>query len=254
MNDPFERRERTSKLNPAISHHSRLCTTVDCATQGTALNRIFAATLAVVAYTALTVATVGVSLAGADAETDARGEVLFELCQQCHGAEGAGMQPFLAPAIAGLDEWYLESQLTKFKAGTRGLHAQDVGGLRMYPMSQWLANPADISAVSGYIAGMKPVLPPSTIVGGDAHKGETTYALCAACHGAEGEGNKVMNSPPLRGMSDWYLLTTLQKFKDGVRGTNAKNPTEMMMRGMALSLTDEQAMKDVIAHIMTLNK
>jgi hypothetical protein len=28
----------------------------------------------------------------------------------------------------------------------------------------------------------------------------------------------------------------------------------MMMRGMAMSLTDEQAMKNVIAHIMTLNK
>jgi cytochrome c553 len=55
-------------------------------------------------------------------------------------------------------------------------------------------------------------------------------------------------------MNDWYLMTTLQKFKDGVRGGNSANPTEMMMRGMAMSLADEQAMKNVIAHIMTLNK
>jgi cytochrome c553 len=196
----------------------------------------------------------GVSPASADSEADARGELLFDLCQQCHGSEGGGTQLFLAPAIAGLDQWYLESQLTKFKAGTRGLHAQDIGGLRMVPMSRWLANTADISAVAGYVAGLKPTSPPTTLVGGDAHKGETVYALCAACHGTEGEGNKQMNSPPLRGMSDWYLMTTLQKFKDGVRGSNAENPTEMMMRGMALSLTDEQTMKDVIAHIMTLNK
>ena len=70
----------------------------------------------------------------------------------------------------------------------------------------------------------------------------------------KGEGNQVMNGPPLAGMNDWYLMTTLQKFKDGVRGGNSANPTEMMMRGMAMSLADEQAMKNVIAHIMTLNK
>jgi cytochrome c553 len=231
--------------------------------QGTALkalNKKFAATLATVAWTLLTVAltalTLGVSKA-ADAANDddgTRGEVLFELCRQCHGAEGEGMELSLAPAIAGLDEWYVESQLTKFKQGVRGLHAQDLGGLRMYPMSQWLANEDDIRAVSSYIAGLARVAPATTLQGGDAHKGEAAYALCAACHGKEGEGIKTMNSPPLRGMSDWYLMTTLQKFKDGVRGGNAKNPNEMMMRGMALSLTDEQAMKDVIAHIMTLNK
>jgi cytochrome c553 len=163
------------------------------------------------------------------------------------------MQLSLAPAIAGLDEWYVQTQLEKFKAGVRGLHAQDVGGLRMYPMSQWLRNAEDITAVAAYVSGMPRTSLASTIEGGDAHKGATAYALCAACHGKEGEGNQTMNSPPLRGMSDWYLLTTMLKFKDGVRGSNAKNPTEMMMRGMALSLADEQAIKDVIAHIMTFN-
>ena len=248
--------------SPQSTHDPRVRTTHanvkfeprNFATQGTALNKKFAATLATVAWSVLTLAVAGVALADADSnsEANARGEVLFELCRQCHGQEGEGRQPFLAPAIAGLDQWYIESQLSKFKAGTRGLHPQDLGGLRMYPMSQWLVNEADISAVAGFVAGLTTAPPVPTIEGGDAHKGEAAYALCAACHGKAGEGNKVMNSPPLRGMSDWYLMTTLQKFKDGVRGGNAENPTEMMMRGMAMSLTDEQAMKDVIAHIMTL--
>ena len=225
-----------------------------------ALNKKFAATLATVAWTLLTVGLTALSpdvskaADAANADDSARGEVLFDLCRQCHGLEGEGMQLSLAPAIAGLDQWYVESQLTKFKEGARGLHAQDLGGLRMYPMSQWLANEDDIRAVSTFVSGLVRVAPPPTLEGGDAHKGEAAYALCAACHGTEGEGNKTMNSPPLRGMNDWYLMTTLQKFKDGVRGSNAKNPNEMMMRGMALSLTDEQALKDVIAHIMTLNK
>ena len=51
-----------------------------------------------------------------------------------------------------------------------------------------------------------------------------------------GEGNQALNGPPLAGMSDWYLLTPLQKFKAGVRGTNPKDPTGALMRPMSLML------------------
>jgi len=214
------------------------------------LTRKVADTIVSAVFAALIVAMASPSLA----EGNQRGEALFDLCKQCHGPDGGGMQLSLAPSIAGLDQWYVETQLEKFKSGARGLHAQDVGGLRMYPMSQWLANAEDITAVSEYVAALPRAPLETTIAGGDADKGAAAYALCAACHGKEGEGNQTMNSPPLRGLSDWYLLTTMQKFKDGVRGTNSKNPTEMMMRGMALSLADEQAIKDVIAHIMSFNK
>ena len=61
-----------------------------------------------------------------------------------------------------------------------------------------------------------------------------------------------MNAPRLAGTSDWYLLSSLQKYKAGTRGSNPANANAMLMRGMALSLTDEAAMKDVIAHIKTL--
>lgn len=212
------------------------------------MNRKLAATIAMVALTVLTLTLAGPTFA----EGNARGEVLFDLCKQCHGDVGEGMELSLAPAIAGLDQWYVDSQLKKFKEGVRGLHADDLGGLRMYPMSQWLVNDADVEAVAEYVASLPRVSPAATVEGGDAAAGETSYALCAACHGKDGEGNQTMNAPPLRGMSDWYLMTTLQKFKDGVRGSNSKNPNEMMMRGMALSLTDEAKVKDVVAHIMTL--
>jgi len=54
-------------------------------------------------------------------------------------------------------------------------------------------------------------------------------------------------------MSDWYLVTSIDKFKAGIRGTNPRNPMAMTMRGMALSLADDQAVKDVVAHIMTFS-
>lgn len=217
------------------------------------MTRKLAATIAMVAWTVLS-ATAPVAHAEGASDLNERGQLLFDLCKQCHGANGEGMQLSLAPAIAGLDKWYVESQLTKFKQGVRGLHAKDLGGLRMYPMSQWLENEQDIAAISEYVASLPKASPAPTLEGGDAQAGATSFALCASCHGKEGEGNQTMNSPPLRGMNDWYLMTTLQKFKDGVRGANPKNPNEMMMRGMAMSLVDEQTMKNVIAHIMTFNE
>jgi cytochrome c553 len=97
-------------------------------------------------------------LAGASAD-DARGEALFTLCAQCHGAAGGGNPAALAPAIAGLDQWYVEAQLAKFRSGVRGMHPQDTGGLRMYPMSLWLASDADAAAVAGYVAGLPAARP-----------------------------------------------------------------------------------------------
>jgi cytochrome c553 len=47
------------------------------------------------------------------------------------------------------------------------------------------------------------------------------------------------------------MLSQLKKFKSGVRG-GANDTAGAMMAGMANSLVDEQAMKDVVAYIRTL--
>ena len=54
--------------------------------------------------------------------------------------------------------------------------------------------------------------------------------------------------------SDWYLMTQLGKFKSGMRGTHKDDVHGQQMRAMSMTLPDEQAMKDVIAFIMTLSK
>lgn len=187
------------------------------------------------------------------AEPDlARGEVLFGLCGQCHGTDGEGSELLLAPAIAGLEPWYVEVEIGKFRSGARGAHPADVAGLRMRPMSRWLTNEADMAAVSAYV-GSLPAVPIEATLSGDAAKGAATYALCSSCHGADGSGNPAMNSPSLIHTSDWYQLTQLENFKRGVRGGPA-DPQGALMRGFATMLADDQAMKDVIAHVMTLRK
>jgi len=187
---------------------------------------------------------------GARAADAARGEELFQLCSQCHGETGAGNALYLAPSIAGLPEWYLLGQLKNFKTGVRGMNPEDTAGLRMYPMSQTLKTDEDIQTMAAYVASLPPQHAAPTLTGGDATRGAKLYQVCVACHGPDGNGNQAVGSPRITGQSDWYLLSTLQKFKAGIRGTY---PNAVIMRGMAGTLTDEQAMKDVIAYIQTLS-
>lgn len=190
----------------------------------------------------------------ANAEDNARGKLLFQLCSQCHGDNGEGMALSLAPAIAGLELWSLEAQLRKFQDGARGVHPDDIAGMRMRPMSQWLKTDEDLVAVANYVANLPPTNPEPTLEGGDPKRGETLYVVCRTCHGAKGEGLQPLNAPKLTNQTDWYMQTQIEKFKSGVRGTNPKDATGALMRPMAMSLTDDQAIKDVIAYIMTLSE
>jgi cytochrome c553 len=61
-----------------------------------------------------------------------------------------------------------------------------------------------------------------------------------------------MNAPRLVNTSDWYLVSSLQNFRAGVRGWSSNNSNAQMMRAMSAQLPDEQAIKDVVAYILTL--
>jgi cytochrome c oxidase subunit 2 len=76
--------------------------------------------------------------------------------------------------------------------------------------------------------------------------------VCAACHGANGEGNVAMNAPRLSGQLPWYLERQLHQFKQGVRGTHDKDVFGKVMAPMAATLPDDAAIANVSAYIATL--
>jgi len=190
--------------------------------------------------------------AGAASSQDlARGEQLYSLCSQCHGQSGEGSALALAPSIAGLESWYVEAQLHKFREGSRASHFDDLAGMRMRGMARWLKSEDDVKAVAAYVASLAPVRLVPTL-GGDPAKGAALYAVCAGCHGMNAEGVQAVGGPSLNRVSDWYQLTQLKNYKQGIRGGDPRDVTGSAMRPMALILADDQAMKDVIAHIGTL--
>jgi cytochrome c553 len=196
-------------------------------------------------------ALVALAAAPLAAAAEDRGRELFQLCAQCHGPDGAGDPMALAPAIAGMDEWYVNAQLHKFRSGARGTHFDDLAGMRMRPMALSLLDEENVAAVAAYVSSL-PHTQPKPTLGGDAARGQALYAPCAACHGPDGAGIQALNGAPLRGSSDWYLLRQIQNFRSGVRGTKPEDASGALMRPMSLTLADEQAIKDVIAYITTL--
>lgn len=183
-----------------------------------------------------------------EAIAPAAGKAAYMICSTCHGAEGEGNTALNAPALAGQEDWYLKRQINKFKDGVRGTHADDIYGMQMRPMAMTLTDEAKIDEVVAYIAQL-PAKAPVATLDGDAAKGKAAYMLCQACHGADAEGNAALNAPALQDLPDWYIVRQLQNYKTGVRGTHAKDIEGMQMRPMALTIADEQAMKDLAAFI-----
>ena len=111
-----------------------------------------------------------------------------------------------------------------------------------------------VDLVSAYVASMPPADPAPTLEGGNPETGKAYFAVCVQCHGENARGVLDQFGPPLAGASDWYLLTQLQNFKAGRRGTREGDVTGAKMQPFSMTLPDEQAMKDVIAYIGTLSE
>lgn len=115
------------------------------------------------------------------------GEHLFmNNCAQCHASDGRGSKGF--PNLTDAD-WLYGGSPENIK---RTLVEGRVG--QMPPMAAAVGSAQDIQNVAHYVLSLSDS--PH-----DAHKaalGQTKFAVCAACHGADGKGNQTIGAPNLR--------------------------------------------------------
>ncbi len=90
------------------------------------------------------------------------------------------------------------------------------------------------------------------VAAGNAVAGQAQYAVCAACHGQQGEGVKALNGPKLAGQSAWYLKNEIHAFKNGLRGSHQDDTYGQQMVAMANVLATDEALNNVVAHILSL--
>ena len=82
------------------------------------------------------------------------------------------------------------------------------------------------------------------VAGGDPLAGKEKAAVCAGCHGADGN-SAIGANPRLAGQYESYLYHALRQYKDG-------NRKDILMSGMVANLSD-QDMKDLAAWYASQN-
>jgi cytochrome c oxidase subunit 2 len=80
-----------------------------------------------------------------------RGRSLYESCAGCHGARGEGKASLQAPALAGQTDWYLVTQLERFRSGQRGFSPEDEQGTQMRAAAAVLPDDAAVKDIVAYI-------------------------------------------------------------------------------------------------------
>ena len=180
-----------------------------------------------------------------DSDVGVEGEELFKVCSFCHGTQGQGGPALDAPALTGMEAWYVERQLHNFRNRVRGTHYDDVPGVQMSIVSGMVRNQATIENIAAYIQSMEPGAPPELARGGavagtarpfiwrsqyaalehpanpDIDNGKVIYVkTCTVCHGESAQGDEALGSPKLTDISDWYMERQLLYFRDGLRGAD----------------------------------
>lgn len=183
--------------------------------------------------------------------TSARAGNEFDYCLLCHGSGDNGNYAIRAPKVSGVEPWYLRRQLENFAAGIRGTPAGDAPGHEMAPVASRLREEGQLDAAVAFLATLDSARPSPT-VSGNVAKGRKLYEACAACHGAAAEGNAQLQAPALAARSDWYLVTQLANYRDGLRGADERDTLGAPMRAIAATLPDD-AIADVVAYINTFS-
>lgn len=101
-------------------------------------------------------------------------------------------------------------------------------------------------ATTLFVSGCKPSEQPD-LAAMEAASG--AYKTCAACHGANGEGNPAMQAPSLVNLDTWYLARQLENFRSGVRGSHPKDTQGILMASQAALLADDAAIAAVVRQI-----
>lgn len=119
-------------------------------------------------------------------EAGAIGERLFmNNCAQCHGSDAKGSRGF--PNLTDSD-WLYGGSPEK-------IHESIAGGRMgmMPPMGAVLGTEEDVKNVANYVLSLSG----SSHDAARAGLGKDKYAVCGACHGADGKGNQDIGAPNL---------------------------------------------------------
>jgi len=141
------------------------------------------------------------------------GEMLFETCAACHGADGAGVRDGTVPAIAAQHFRVIARELVDYRHDKRWDERME-----HFTDAHHLSGAQDIADVAAYANGLKATRSLGQGSGKYLEHGTKVYIrLCASCHGSAAEGDDRKGYPRLAGQHYEYLLRQLHDALEGRR-------------------------------------
>ncbi len=167
-------------------------------------------------------ATMDLAQVAKDPKARAMGERLFQNhCAQCHGADAGGGIGF--PNLRDTDWLYggdpaiIKASITEGRNGVMPALGEAVGG------------ELGIAQVTAYVRSLSGLKHDAA----QAKEGQAKFAICAACHGAEGKGNPAMGAPNLTD-GIWLYGSSEATIADTIRvGRNNVMPAQKPFLGEA---------------------
>lgn len=196
---------------------------------------------------------VALSLAAASSidPSHASGSQWYPLCGSCHGEHAEGLDTLSAPRLQGLSPTYLARQLQNFRQGRRGAQPSDTTGQQMASMAEFLPDEAAVVDVARFASA----LPPPTAIENRSRSVASLpplFALCAACHGANAQGNEALGAPRLAGQRAEYLLRQFRQFRTGLRGADPADTAASSMAAFARTIADDPALGNLMESLQAL--
>ncbi|MGD2009045.1 MAG: c-type cytochrome [Cellvibrionales bacterium] len=80
----------------------------------------------------------------------------LNLCSACHGSNALGNAALEAPALAGLNDWYVLNQYENYRDKIRGAHPGDRWGVQMVRLAPAIEDPEILESIATYLASLPP--------------------------------------------------------------------------------------------------
>ena len=161
-------------------------------------------------------------------------------CSACHGANGNSRSESM-PILAGMNAAFFKKAIEDYAAGRR-LSAE------MEPFAKQVKL-LGVDELATFFAAQKREPSPVKLDRAAVERGRAASALCASCHGPEGQGEALKLVPAIAGQPVGFIRNQLLLFKADKRSPGDAALTQMksVLRGIP-----DETLADVAAYYSSL--
>ena len=171
---------------------------------------------------------------------DMPGAVKAMNCAACHGPAGQSPSENM-PILAGMWPEYFKKAIEDYAAGRRP-------SPEMEPYAKQVVQ-LGLADIGAYFAAQKRTPPVTKVDAAAVARGRAAAKVCAACHGADGRGERDKLIPDISGQPAGYLNNQLLLFKQ-----DRRSPADEKLKAAKAVIKDipESTLADLAAYFSSL--